>query len=286
VDPYGDYPRRQQRISVCIDIMWLLVTQRDYEVRNGGNGMKLGVLLGALAGGESLAAQAAMLEMTGFDSLWAPQAIGRGFMLIDTFVTLSVIAAATSRVTVGSAVVQVPLYAPADLASRVLSLAQVSGGRMSLGVGAGSTEADFRAFGRDYTRRFKEFDEAMPVLRELLDRGCADGVDLSPPDGLLGQTPLLLGTWGKGVERAASEFDGWIASARYRSPEHVINSLDAYRRAGGKRAVVSTIGLSGEQSSQQTRELLQSFERAGFDEAVVMFGAGAPTPAEIRDMVR
>ena len=58
----------------------------------------------------------------GFESLWVPQIIGRGYLVPDPFVTLAAAAAATEGVELGTATVQVPLHHPADLAHRVLSL--------------------------------------------------------------------------------------------------------------------------------------------------------------------
>ena len=57
---------------------------------------------------------------------------------------------------------------------------------------------------------------------------------------------LFLGSWGKGVQRAADEYDGWIASGAYRSTEEVVAAHSRYRASGGGRAIVSTIQVNGE----------------------------------------
>jgi alkanesulfonate monooxygenase SsuD/methylene tetrahydromethanopterin reductase-like flavin-dependent oxidoreductase (luciferase family) len=62
------------------------------------------------------------LVRAGFESLWTPLIIGRGSLVPDPFVTLAAAATATQDVELGTATVQVPLYHPADLAFRVLSL--------------------------------------------------------------------------------------------------------------------------------------------------------------------
>ena len=69
------------------------------------------------------------LVAAGFESLWTPHIIGRGSLVPDPFVTLATAAAATRDVELGTATVQVPLYHPADLAHRVLSLMAACGGR-------------------------------------------------------------------------------------------------------------------------------------------------------------
>ena len=250
--------------------------------------MKMGALLGPVLDPSQngfLAEQARRYEGEGFAGLWMAQAIGRGFMLTDPFVALSQAAAVTTEVKLGTAVLQLPLYHPADVAHRVLSLQQVSGERLVLGVGAGSTASDFAMYDREYAERFSRFDQCLKELRSYLDTGSCGGKSLSPWPETLGRTPLYLGSWGKGVERAADAFDGWIASAAYRTPDEVCDAHARYRAAGGGRAVVSTIQVSGETDLGELREKLTRFDEAGFDEAVVMLLPGAPAPGEVRRLI-
>ena len=250
--------------------------------------MKMGALLGPIldpSQNDFLAEQARRYEEEGFAGLWMAQAIGRGFMLTDPFVALSVAAAVTSQVRLGTAVLQLPLYHPADVAHRVLSLLQISGERLVLGVGAGSTANDFATYDRDYSDRFSRFDTCLQELRSYLSTGASGDQSLSPWPDTLGRTPLYLGSWGKGVERAAGSFDGWIASAAYRTPDEVCDAHARYRAAGGGHAVVSTIQISGETDLGELRDKLARFDEAGFDEAVVMLLPGAPDPADVRRLV-
>ena len=209
--------------------------------------MRLGALL-ALTGSPdpaatALADWARQLAGEGYESLWMPHAIGRGFMLSDPFIALCVAATVTEGVELGTAVVQAPLYHPVDLAHRILSTMQVCGERLRIGVGVGSTQQDFDSLGRDYAGRFRGFAPDIERLRSLLATGASGEVDLAPWPATRGGPPLLLGTWGAGVERAASDWDGWIASAMHRSPDEVVAALGRYRAAGGGRAIVSTIRM-------------------------------------------
>ena len=250
--------------------------------------MKLSALLSPISQPQTanaIAEQARMLVGEGFEGLWSAQAIGRGFMLTDPFVALSIAAAVTEAVDIGTAVIQVPLYQPADLAHRVLSLLQVCGERLILGVGAGSTQKDFDAFGRDYAGRFRTFNSATATLRTLLATGRSGDTDLSPWPATLGVPPVFFGSWGNGVERAAKSFDGWIASGAYRSPTEVIAALGRYRQAGGRRAIVSTIQLRGDTDLGQLGDVLRQYRDAGFDDAVVMFLPGGPKPSRVRALV-
>ena len=104
--------------------------------------MRLGALIGLLSPQPQpveVAEQAKRYDGEGFESLWMVQAIGRGFIIPDPLVALAVAATATQNVELGTAIVQISLYQPADLAHRIFSLMQVCGTRLTLGVGAGST---------------------------------------------------------------------------------------------------------------------------------------------------
>lgn len=250
--------------------------------------MRLGALLGPVTGNsppDFLAEQARTYANEGFDSLWSAQALGRGFMLPDPFVALSVAATAAADVEIGTAVVQAPLYDPMDLAHRVFSLQQICGDRLILGLGAGSTAADFAAFSRGFETRFEDFRSLIGTLRQILRTGGSVRGDHSPWPSVRGGPPLFLGSWGRGVERAAREFDGWIASAHYRTAAQVIAALGRYRQAGGGRAVVSTIQLPADTDLGELRDRLARFAEAGFDDAVVLILPGGPAPDAVRSLV-
>lgn len=250
--------------------------------------MRLGALLGPVADAGNagfLADQAKMYAAEGYTSLWSAQAIGRGFMVTDPFVALAAAAAVTDGLELGTAVLQVPLYHPMDIAHRVFSLQQLCGNRFIFGVGAGSTAEDFNAYERSYETRFKDFNTSLQLLREIFANGGTEAGQLSPWPDVQGGPPLYYGTWGKGVARAAAEFDGWIASGHYRTVEEVCAALEAYRAAGGGRAIVSTLQVGAETDLGEFGEKLQRFAQAGFDDAVVMLLPGGPDAHTIRKLL-
>lgn len=225
------------------------------------------------------------IESEGFESIWAPQMIGRGMMALDPLVAMTAAATATERIEVGTAILQLPLYHPVDLLHRVLSLRQLAGDRLTLGVGPGSTAADFEAFGRDHATRFKVFGGALATLRDGLASGKVGEVDLTPPAAILGRQRIVYGTWGKGVERAAREFDGWVASAFHRTDAEVVDALPRYRAAGGERAIVSSIVFPPGGDPGQLQGRLERFAAAGFDDAVVVAMGGPAALAGVRGML-
>ena len=246
--------------------------------------MRLGATLAHLSPAPPLpiAALARRLVDSGFESLWVPQILGRGTLVPDPFVTLAVAATATEGVELGTATVQVPLHHPADLAHRMLSLQFVCGARLTLGLSPGSTDTDFATLDRDYAARFRTFQQNVARLRVLLSDGRDERADLAPADVLVGRPPLLLGSWGANVERAAREFDGWLASGYSRTPDAIIASHQRFRAAGGKRAIVCAIRLSSDDDLGPTGEALHRFADAGFDDAVVLIEPAGPSPEQVR----
>lgn len=252
--------------------------------------MRLGATLVHLTGAPpfGVTGWARRLAGAGYESLWTPQLIGRGDLVPDPFITLAAAAAATESVTdsgtdpvaLGTATVQVPLHHPVELAHRIRSLHLVCGDRLTVGLSPGSTAADFAALDRDYPARFGTFTTTLTRLRRLL----ADGRDeraVLAPDGLgAGRPPLLLGSWGAQVERAAREFDGWLASGYRRSPDQIIGALHRFRAAGGGRAVVCTVPAGPDLG--RTAEVLHRYADAGFDDAVLLFDPAGPSPEQVR----
>ena len=250
--------------------------------------MKLGVLLAPVNDPNDpkwIAEQAIAFEALGYHSLWTAQAMGRGFMMTDPLLTLATAAAVTRTIRLGTAVLQLPLYTPLELAHRIFSLQQLCGPRLILGLGAGSTAADFKISGRSFETRFSDFRSQFKQLKSVLETGQAGDSDLSPWPDLLGGPALYFGSWGNGVEMAARHFDGWIASAHYRHTEEILTAHARYRAFGGEKAVVSTLQLTQETDLGALRAQLWSFSEAGFDETAVMFLPGGPKPEDVAQLL-
>ena len=248
--------------------------------------MRLGALL-TPAGDQAnyLVNEAKAIESAGFDSIWSAHAMGRGFMMHDPLLALTAAAAVTTRVELGTGILQLPLYHPADVLLKVLTLLQIAGDRLLLGVGAGSTQADYALHDQDFSRRFHQLEISLKALRQGFESGQVGDGDVGLPPNLRGGPRLLLGTWGQSVKRAASEFDGWIASGMHRTPAESGEALTAYRAAGGQRAIVSTIIVTGNTDTGALREQLTSYADAGFDDAVLMVYPGAPSLEALRALV-
>jgi len=120
---------------------------------------------------------------------------------------------------------------PASLAKAAAALDILSGGRLVLGVGPGSSARDYEAAGVDFDERWPRLDESIRVLRTYL-RGDGPAFDgrfyaatsaLRPRPTRAQGPPIWIGSWGSeaGLRRVARLGDGWLASAYNASPEQV-----------------------------------------------------------------
>jgi len=126
---------------------------------------------GSLADPGALADLAAEAEAAGWAGcfLWDHVARGEGdFPMVEPWVTLAAMAAATDRIRLGPLVTPLARRRPWNVAREVVTLDHLSGGRVVLGVGLGvSRGPEFAAFGeeRDERARGDRLDEGIAILR-------------------------------------------------------------------------------------------------------------------------
>jgi alkanesulfonate monooxygenase SsuD/methylene tetrahydromethanopterin reductase-like flavin-dependent oxidoreductase (luciferase family) len=247
------------------------------------------------------------VEERGFAGLWFTDSLGRGRATLDPVVLMSVTAAVTRRVEIGTCVLQVPVRHPIELAHRIAGLHAISGDRLQLGLGCGSTRADFDLVGADYAARFKTLMPALDIMRrawrgEHLTAECGTGA-LTPWPGTEGGPAILLGAWRnkRWIVYAAEQCAGWIASGLYPTPEELETGIRFYRDAGGKRAVLANViidlhgnaadmPLGGRASVMLTggeaaaRDKLRWIRDIGFDDVLCMArSASLDDLARLRD---
>ena len=229
------------------------------------------------------------IEAKGFNGLWVTDSFGRGRPTLDPVVLMSVIAAVTKRIEIGTCVLQVPVRHPVELAHRIQSLHALTGDRLMLGLGSGSTQADFDIVGEDYTQRFKTLMASLAIMRQAWRGEKLAGGALTPWPGTEGGPALMLGAWRnkRWIVYAAEECQGWIASGLYPKPEELEAGIKFYRDAGGKRAILSNViidlqgdakdmPLGGNASVMLTggeaaaRDKLRWIKEVGFDDVLCM----------------
>ncbi|MEU4420884.1 LLM class flavin-dependent oxidoreductase [Actinoplanes sp. NPDC024001] len=120
---------------------------------------------------------------------------------------------------------------PAALAKAAAALDILSGGRLTLGVGPGSSQRDYALAGVGFDERWPRLDDAIRALRTYLSGSSpayegrfygAAGV-LRPAPARPEGPPIWIGSWGSaaGLRRVARLGDGWLASAYNASPKQV-----------------------------------------------------------------
>jgi alkanesulfonate monooxygenase SsuD/methylene tetrahydromethanopterin reductase-like flavin-dependent oxidoreductase (luciferase family) len=249
---------------------------------------------------DRFAEQARQVEAKGFDGLWVTDSFGRGRPTLDPVVLMSVIASVTGRIQIGTCVLQVPVRHPVELAHRLQSLHALTGQRLQLGLGCGSTQADFDLVGADYTTRFKALMPALDTMRRAWRGENLAGGTLTPWPGTEGGPALLLGAWRnkRWIVYSAEQCEGWIASGLYPKPEELEAGIKFYRDAGGRRAVLSNViidlhgnaedmPLGGKAQVMLTggeaaaRDRLQWIKDVGFDDVLCM-----AKPESLDDLAR
>jgi len=176
-----------------------------------------------------------LTEELDFSGLWITDSIGRAMASLDPLALLGAVAPVTSRIELGTCVLQIPLRHPVELAHRVMSLDVLSEGRLRLGIGAGSTEGDFQAVQADYQGRFKALTENLAVMRRTWQGEAIYGPGVIPWPGHEQGPPLFLGAWAspRWIEYAATECQGWMGSGIYSTIDGVAEGVSKFRAADG-----------------------------------------------------
>ena len=113
-----------------------------------------------------------LAEQSGWDGffIWDHLSIDGMQPVVDPWVALSVMAARTERIRIGTAVPPIPRRRPWKLARETVSVDRLSGGRLTLGVGLGEpADSEYERFGEDGALRTRaaKLDEGLEVLTGL-----------------------------------------------------------------------------------------------------------------------
>ena len=213
--------------------------------------MKLGIHLpqyGRAASPEAITAVAVRAEALGLADVWVSDHIVQPASqtypspyLFDPLLTLAWVAAATTRIGLGTSVLVVPQYHPLHLANSLASLDRLSGGRLTVGVGVGWSAAEFAALGQEFHNRGARTNEAIDIMRQVWSTDPAtfhgehytfDDIKVQPKPAH--PIPIWVGGAGRAaMDRAVTRGDGFqaistkpdelapiIASLREQRPDH------------------------------------------------------------------
>src|SRR5215212_9995845 len=149
---------------------------------------------------------------------------------LDGPTAMATVLARTGQMELATTVALPIVRGPVALAKSMAAIDLLSGGRLLVGLGPGSSAKDYAAVGIPFEERWKRLDEAVHTLRALWHRDGApfrgqfystEGVSLEPYPTQQPSPPLWIGSWGSeaGLRRAARLGDGWLASAYNTTPE-------------------------------------------------------------------
>ena len=171
--------------------------------------MKLGFLLGY--SGKHIHIPIDLIqqaESMGYDSVWTAEAYGN-----DAVTSAAYVLAQTSKIRVGTAIMQMPARTPAMCAMTAMSLDQLSGGRFIVGLGASGPQVVEGWHGVPYGKPVTRTKEYIQIMRKIFEREGPvefDGQMYQMPNQSEGTTGL--GKPLKSILTAASDIPIYTAS--------------------------------------------------------------------------
>ncbi|MEU1607646.1 LLM class flavin-dependent oxidoreductase [Micromonospora matsumotoense] len=192
----------------------------------------------ATEGIDGVLAQAAAAEAAGFHAVY----LGHHYLARSAFVQpiplAGYLAHATSRVRIGFGVLLAPLLNPVALAEELASLDVLSGGRLTVGIGAGYRRRETTAFGVAWEDRLRRLREYVPMLRSLWNGETIDiagswgevpGASLALRPAQPGGPPLWIGAFAEPAIRRAARLDApWLIGPKG-NDEELARLLGIYR---------------------------------------------------------
>jgi alkanesulfonate monooxygenase SsuD/methylene tetrahydromethanopterin reductase-like flavin-dependent oxidoreductase (luciferase family) len=232
---------------------------------------------------------------------WARRAEERGFSSLatidriaypsyDSLTVLAAAAAGTERVGLITNILLGPVYNPVLLAKVTATIDQLSGGRLTLGLGVGGRPDDFQATGQSFADRGRRFDTDV----ELLHRAWAgEPVAGSPfpvgPPTTRGRIPLLMGGQPQLAAPRAARWDaGYTLGGA--PPEMAAGAISefktAWEQAGGTgqpRVLALTYFSLGEEHTAESLHNLRSYYGFLGDWAEQVAGGASRTPEAVKE---
>ena len=187
-----------------------------------------------------LAADAAAAERDGFTSIWVPQIPGD----FDAFTAVTLMAQATERIELGTAVLPIQTRHPIAMAQEALSVQAVCEGRFRLGIGVSHHWVIEDMLGLPYERPARQMRGYLEVLNAAL-RGPGpvdvenDGYRVHSPMDVTdwGPNPVLLAALAPAMLRLAGEQASgtilWLADERAVA-EHIVPRLTQAAAGAGR----------------------------------------------------
>jgi probable F420-dependent oxidoreductase len=197
-------------------------------------------------------------EQVGFDALLVPDHLifrasaywglpeGESRGTWEAWMVLAALAEATSRVELAPFVSANSFRQPALVAKMATTLDEISGGRFILGIGSGSHQAEYPAFGFPWDHLASRFDEALQIVVPLLRDGrvsfdgtyySAEGCEMLPRGPRPGGLPVWVAAYGPRMLRLTARWADGVITAWHTDPAELsapFAALDAACREEGR----------------------------------------------------
>jgi probable F420-dependent oxidoreductase len=169
---------------------------------------------------------------------WAPETAWP-----DSWVTIGAMASVTTNLRFSNSVYIAAARPLLEVAKQVATASVLSGGRVSLAVGAGWMREEFELLGQDFDNRGPRLNEMIEALRALWQGGWVswDGTYYQVPELMLephptAPVPILCGGESPpALRRAARYCDGWVGTAYvWDDAVQMVDKLQAYRHQYGR----------------------------------------------------
>jgi F420-dependent oxidoreductase-like protein len=222
---------------------------------------------------------ACLADDLGFSSVWVSETWGQ-----DAVGVLGYVAAMTTRIALGAAVVQVPARQPTAVGMAAATINELSRGRLRLGLGLSGPQVSEGWYGVPFTAPLGRTREYVEVVRAVLANQKLEhhgkhfaipadksaGLGLGKPLKLLmpptvGNVPIYLGVGGpRAVEQAGEIADGWLPFlfGPQQAAEMMAPLLRGLEKAGRSREqidIAPLIPIAINEDAQQARDAVRPF---------------------------
>jgi probable F420-dependent oxidoreductase len=203
----------------------------------------------------------------------------------EPLIVLAMAAATTRRLRIGTSVLLVPEHEPLATAKRVATLDRLSGGRLTLGIGAGWLRESAEPLGSDFPHRWTQAAEYVAAMRELWSKPVAsfhgkyanfDDIVCNPKPLQQPGPPILIGSmdknalkwvarWGDGYNPVCFFADKAV-SFMTRKMSQLKEECARVGRDFGALDITLMISLTGERSA--TQEVIAQLGELGVNRIV------------------
>ncbi|MFM9968176.1 MAG: LLM class flavin-dependent oxidoreductase [Burkholderiales bacterium] len=244
-------------------------------------------------------------ESLGFEDGWLTDSILSTNFNLEPVTYIAHLAALTTRLRFGIAVIILNTRNPVQLAKALATVDQLSNGRVTVGVGIGAGTANYAAFGIPTERRVARYEEAIQVMKALWteerpshqgDFWNLDGARMKPKPVQKPHMPLIFGGHSEpALRRAVRMGDGWMAAGSTSTAESLVSlkQIRGYLADAGREQsdfwLSKRLYIAVDDNEQQACEKLSaalSYQYGGRDQSDVGLAATPARAVEVLGTLR